>query len=200
MGIEGIFAFSFSFFKDPLGRSAGERIFRAAAVGAGAGTVATLAMSSLMLAAKAAGLLGSLPPEKITAYLLDRAGIRQSRKTQFVLASFNHFVFGAGGGAVFGVAHLVLPRTLSLPLGLAFGSGIWALSYGGWIPALGIMPPPSRDRPGRPPAMLAAHLVYGGVLGAIFSHIPGLDPAVKMRGSVGGRPEQLSNESDRRRL
>ena len=31
------------------------------------------------------------------------------------------------------------------------------------------MPPPERDRPGRPEAMLAAHWVYGGVLAMLLA-------------------------------
>jgi hypothetical protein len=39
--------------------------------------------------------------------------------------------------------------------------------YVGALPALGILTLPSRDRRGRQAAIIAAHLVYGGVLGAI---------------------------------
>jgi hypothetical protein len=42
-------------------------------------------------------------------------------------------------------------------------------SYQGWIPALGIMPPASEDRPDRPRVMLLAHLVYGAILGNIVA-------------------------------
>jgi hypothetical protein len=44
---------------------------------------------------------------------------------------------------------------------------VWALSYQGWVPALGILPPASRDQPGRQWTMVAAHVVYGVVLGAM---------------------------------
>jgi hypothetical protein len=37
----------------------------------------------------------------------------------------------------------------------------------GWVPWLRIMPPADRDRPGRAETMLAAHWLYGGVLGAL---------------------------------
>ena len=35
------------------------------------------------------------------------------------------------------------------------------------MPALGALPPPDRDRPARQAVMLAVHLVYGSVLGAL---------------------------------
>jgi hypothetical protein len=38
------------------------------------------------------------------------------------------------------------------------------LSYAGWIPTLGILPEPSRDRKDRVASMVTAHLVYGVTL------------------------------------
>jgi len=137
--------------------------------GAVAGAIATVPMSLVMLGAKRAGLMGTQPPEKITARLLSALGWRQrSRETQDLVASLLHLGFGAGAGAVF----VVLRRGLRLPgpavlQGVAFGSGVWLVSYMGWVPWLRIMPPPDEDRPGRPQTMLAAHWVYGGVLGAL---------------------------------
>jgi hypothetical protein len=39
------------------------------------------------------------------------------------------------------------------------------VSYEGWVPAAGIMPPAHRDRPSRSATMVVAHAVYGAVLG-----------------------------------
>ena len=47
------------------------------------------------------------------------------------------------------------------------GLSVWAVSYQGWVPALGILPKASEDRPARPAVMVAAHVVYGAVLGAL---------------------------------
>jgi uncharacterized membrane protein YagU involved in acid resistance len=117
-------------------------------------------MSSLMLGAKRAGFVGGMPPEKITAALLDGAGVGHSGAQQDALATLLHFGFGAAAGGVFGV---VAPRPLMVrvPAGLAYGAAIWGVSYMGWVPALGIMPPAERDRRDRQTVMLAAHLVYG---------------------------------------
>ena len=59
------------------------------------------------------------------------------------------------------------PRVPGWLVGVVYGLGVWAVSYKGWIPALGILPPPERDQPGRPVIMVAAHVVYGLVLGAL---------------------------------
>jgi hypothetical protein len=134
--------------------------------GAIAGTLATGAMSTLMLGTKRLGLVGGMPPEKITAKLLDRGGIGHSGTEQDVLATVLHFGFGAAAGAAFGV---VAPRPMiaRVPMGMAYGAAIWAVSYMGWVPALGIMPRADRDRRDRQAVMLAAHIVYGSVLGIL---------------------------------
>ena len=64
------------------------------------------------------------------------------------------------------------PPVPTVPAGILFGTAVWLVSYQGWVPALGIMAPPSRDRPGRPQAMLAAHLLYGAVLGVVVGLYP----------------------------
>jgi hypothetical protein len=137
--------------------------------GAVAGGLATGLMSAVMFAAKAAGLMGEMPPKKITTRLLGLAGRRpRSDATEGALASLAHIGFGAAGGSLF--AMLEPGRRLPLPpllTGMLFGAGIWLVSYRGWVPALGIMPPPERDRPGRPESMLLAHLAYGAALGAL---------------------------------
>ena len=147
--------------------------------GAAAGAVATLGMSALMFAGRRSGLLGRMPPEKITAHALDRLGIARSRETQDVLASILHIGFGAGAGAAFEplrrAARLPLPAAVQ---GAAFGTFVWAVSYAGWVPALGIMAPPDRDRPGRPAVMLAAHWVYGALLGLLLAkNTPSIAPS-----------------------
>jgi hypothetical protein len=134
--------------------------------GAVAGTAATGLISALMLGARRVGITGQLPPEKITSKLLNRAGVDRSSEQQDALATLLHFGFGAGAGAVFGPIARRLPVP-SVPLGLAYGSAIWGVSYMGWAPALGLMPHAKRDRRGRQAVMLAGHLVYGAALGAL---------------------------------
>ncbi|HEX6547421.1 MAG TPA: DUF6789 family protein [Candidatus Dormibacteraeota bacterium] len=132
--------------------------------GAAAGAAATVGMSALMFAARRAGLLGRMPPERITARALNRLGISRTRTQQDMMASALHIGFGAGAGALFMPLAARAPVNRVL-LGLLYGTAVWAVSYMGWVPALGIMAPPSKDRPGRPQTMLAAHWVYGALLG-----------------------------------
>jgi len=142
---------------------------KALAVGAIGGGLATVPMSLVMVGAEKVGLMGRHPPDLIMEAALDAGGLsKQKETTRDALAVTLHVVFGIGAGALFGV----LQRRLHLPLGpvaqgVIFGSLIWALSYLGWVPALGIMPSAERDRVGRPVTMVLAHWVYGATLGTI---------------------------------
>ncbi len=138
--------------------------------GARAGLVATAAMSLLMLAARRAGLTGRLPPRAIA----DRAsaelppGEQPTEEQRDVLAIAAHFGFGAALGALFGLATSGLRRMwLSTALGTAYGVAVYLVSYQGWLPALDVLPPATRDRPGRTLTMVVGHLVFGSTLGAL---------------------------------
>ena len=138
--------------------------------GAVAGTLATGLMSAVMLVAKRIGLMGEMPPETITARFLDRLGWRhRSGETQDLLAVVTHVGFGAAAGSLFAVIQRRFrPPVPPVAAGMVFATSVWLISYQGWVPALGIMAPASRDRPGRPQSMLVAHLVFGAVLGALL--------------------------------
>ena len=138
-------------------------LVRRALRGAGAGTLATGLMSSVMVGGQKAGLVGEMPPEKITAKMLRRSGIAHSEGQQDALATLLHFGFGAAAGSVFGA---LAPKRLivRVPAGMAYGAAIWGVSYMGWVPAFGIMPAADRDRSDRQAVMLAGHLIYGTAL------------------------------------
>ncbi len=148
-----------------------QRDVRAAIDGAEGGAAGTLLMSLVMLGAKKAGLMGKLPPKRITEAVLQATGETQtSNETVDVLTTIAHFGYGIGAGVLFGVVVQRLRPSLDRGLlGVIYGSLIWFVSYKGWVPALGIMPPPERDRPYRPESMLVAHWGYGWTLGKVFA-------------------------------
>jgi hypothetical protein len=147
-------------------------VSRKVAGGIGAGAVATLAMSGVMLGAGRAGLMRKQPPEKITERVLDELHVQRSEPAEDAWSTIAHFGFGMACGGLFGALRGRLLRARPVSEGVLFGTLVWAASYCGWIPALGIMPPPTRDRPGRSITMLAAHVVFGAVLGGLTPRAP----------------------------
>ncbi|MEP6638425.1 MAG: DUF6789 family protein [Chloroflexota bacterium] len=145
----------------------------AAIVGpAAAGAVATAAMSVLMVAGAKAGMMGNQPPTVITRSALQAAGVDDPAVVASRIAPAAHLAFGALAGMLFGFLRRIVPSVPGPILGVLFGLGVWGVSYRGWVPALGILPPPERDRPGRPEVMVAAHLVFGLVLGVFVRSAP----------------------------
>lgn len=142
-------------------------------VGAASGLTATLTMSSAMLALKRSGLLGRMPPRLIVDGLLSAFGAKRklSPPVRSSVAAVAHFGFGASQGALYAVL-LVLARRghtealskASALTAVPFALTVWAVSYAGWVPALGIMRRPSRDRRGRPTSMILSHVVFGFAL------------------------------------
>lgn len=132
--------------------------------GAAAGVVATVPMSAVMLAARKAGLIGQQPPESIVRRAGDLLGAPPGGATAHALGAVAHVGFGATAGA----AYALLPRRGRPALratGLALG--IWGASYEGWVPVFGALPAAHEDRPARPWVMVAAHVVFGLVLGPL---------------------------------
>jgi hypothetical protein len=127
-------------------------------------------MSALMWAARRLVMLGEPPPHKIVRRLLARAGARPRGAHRRFLSWLSHFAFGAAAGAVFAPAAATLRTGRRRAVaGALYGAAMWTGLYGYALPALGLMPRPSRDRPGRPAAMALAHLAYGAALGAMVS-------------------------------
>ncbi len=124
-----------------------------------------------MMGARRSGLLGRMPPEKITSRALDAAGFRhRDPQVQDLLATILHFAFGGGAGALFAAgSRQVNPPLPPAVQGMLWGTAVWGFSYLGWVPALGIMPHATRDRPGRALTMLVAHWLYGAVLGQFLA-------------------------------
>lgn len=138
-------------------------IARDLAAGAVAGSIATVAMSAVMLTAQRTGLLGEQPPRKLSDAVLDAvAGGRADERTRRVGTSIVHLGIGASAAALHQVGRRLAGRPRPAAIwGGGLGALFWALNYVFVAPLLGIMPPPDRDRPGRAPIMLAANIVWG---------------------------------------
>jgi uncharacterized membrane protein YagU involved in acid resistance len=114
------------------------------------------------------------PPRQITDRATDAVGVGQEmtegeKQTATALA---HLGFGAGAGVVYG---LLAPR---LPLGpvaggVAYGLAVWAGSYLGWLPAIGLYKQPENEPAGRHFKMILSHIVWGATLGLLHHQFTG---------------------------
>jgi hypothetical protein len=144
-----------------------------------AGALATVAMSGVMILAKKGGLMGRMPPRLITRRVFRELGIWSVTMppVEKVATAVAHVAFGGVAGAAFEIARTrgfdgEASARRTVPAGILYASAIWVASYAGWVPRLGILPRPTRDRPGRQPSLVIAHWVYGAVLGRLLSRFP----------------------------
>lgn len=109
-----------------------------------------------------------LPPSEITASVTDSAGIDQhlDQHEHVALSLVNHFAYGATCGAIYGTVARSVP-VAPVVRGTAFGLLVWTISYLGLLPALGILRPATEHPPARNLLMIAAHVVWGAVLGVL---------------------------------
>ena len=79
-----------------------------------------------------------------------------------------HFMYGAFAGAVYAwLAHRLRWPVSRIVQGIGYALGVWAMSYMGWVPALGIMRSEEQHGTGWVLSNAAAHIVYGAVLGGL---------------------------------
>lgn len=109
-----------------------------------------------------------LPPREVSDAVLETAGLEDHLREsqQFWLALVSHFGFGASAGAVYATFSDALPGR-PLIKGTAYGLAVWAGSYLGFLPALGLLTPATQHPPRRNALMLAAHVVWGSALGIL---------------------------------
>lgn len=146
---------------------------RAAALsGAVAGLVATGPMTAVMLVLhRLLPKLQQYPlePDRITRRLANRLGLHRlagDREARLAVTTAAHFGYGAAAGALFPAlaGWLPLPAVLA---GAAYGLAVWAGSYLGLVPALGLLSPATRHPKQRNALMIAAHLVWGATVGLL---------------------------------
>ena len=144
---------------------------RALLKGTLAGFVATVPMTIFMLATQRflpKRQQYRLPPEMITSELAHRTHIRHRLSKQQILAAttVSHFGYGAAMGAAYGPLQQRVPLP-PIAQGVLFGIVVWAASYLGLLPALGISASSHREPVRRNLMMIAAHVVWGAAMGAV---------------------------------
>lgn len=144
-------------------------------VGAFAGTVASLFHTVVMLILHR--LLPQarrqpVPPKEIASVVAEGAGAEWAKPEIRLNAAtaVGHFGYGAAAGALYAP---IAERAHHKPLaaGVAYGVGIWAVSYLGWIPALRILTPATEHPVQRNVMMILAHVAWGAALAVIVENI-----------------------------
>lgn len=132
------------------------------------GGIATLVMTATMAAGQRVFRFGSQPPRLITRNVLGRLGLSPGdpATTEPVSWMTTHEMFGMTCGAGYILVRPLLPSS-RYAAGLVFGGAVWAVSYLGYLPALGLYPAPDDDRRDRLTVMVVAHAVYGVVLAEV---------------------------------
>ena len=106
-----------------------------------------------------------LPPHYVAMALAEKSGVGQPRREsdRKALTIAMHYADGTGTGVVYAV---IAPRTRWAPLvgGLPFGLAVWAGSYLGWLPAVGLHPPATEDSAERNGLMIVSHRLGGNHL------------------------------------
>lgn len=108
-----------------------------------------------------------LPPRIITMKAAEAADAKKEmdepERTAATLVS--HFAYGAAVGALYAPLKQKIPLPPILA-GSCYGLAVWAGSYLGLLPALGVLKPATEHPVRRTALMIAAHLVWGAALGA----------------------------------
>jgi len=142
------------------------------AAGTAAGFIATLPMSVAMLIMENwfADSREPLPPKEVTEQAMHAVGLDELEKehpNKVTVAA--HFSYGAAVGALYPVLHsLPVPAIVS---GVLYGLIVWAASYLGVLPALGLIEPVDERPRDRNLLMIVAHLVWGASLSTIYKKL-----------------------------
>jgi uncharacterized membrane protein YagU involved in acid resistance len=138
--------------------------------GALAGLAATVPMTVVIGAGRAAGLIGTPPPVEIMENAAEQAGEDPNRQSPEFQAAWlaAHAGYGAVCGVLFAAIRPVLSRS-DLAAGLLFGAAVWGVSYFSLMPSLNLYPSAEDDSNQRQAVMIAAHAVFGTAL-ASFEH------------------------------
>ena len=140
--------------------------------GALAGLAATVPMTVVIGAGRAAGLISTPPPVEITENAAEQVGEDPDRQSPEFQAAWlaAHVGYGAACGIIFSAIRPLLPRS-NLAAGLLFGAAVWGVSYIGLMPSLNLYPDAEDDSNQRQVVMIAAHAVFGTATATVDSHL-----------------------------
>jgi len=142
--------------------------------GALAGMAATLPMTLSMVTIRHFAPDGDEPMqmEQVARGVAKKMRIyrEMDRSERDTFTWISHFGFGAAAGALF---PLLAGKTENHAVikGVAFGMGVWATSYLGVLPKMGIMRFPTREPTHTVVEEIVSHVVWGAALGLVAKAI-----------------------------
>jgi uncharacterized membrane protein YagU involved in acid resistance len=145
--------------------------------GLAGGTAMTVLMTQVARRLLPHDLLPDTPaPQKVVQWAQDEVGAPQTLtgRSKTLTALATHLAYSAASGAAYGLARPALPPLRSVPTpaaGALFGWAVWAASFQGLLPALGVMPRTTQHPPKRWPAPLMGHAVFGAVTAVVASRL-----------------------------
>ena len=108
-------------------------------------------------------------PQHVTHKVMEAVHLEEeTRAVRTPLAVVAHYGYGASAGALYGAWRG--DREGHFSNGVAFGVGVWTLSYLGWVPFAGVLPLPQED-PNRAARLLLGHVVFGTVLSVVYDRL-----------------------------
>lgn len=145
--------------------------------GIAGGTAMTVMMTKVGPRLLPSDVLPDTPaPQKVVRWAQNQADHPQAltggSKTAASLAA--HLAYSAATGALYGLARPALPPLRALPTpaaGVAFGLAVWAVSFEGMLPALGVMKRTTQHPPKRWPAPMMGHAMFGAVTGLVAGRL-----------------------------
>ncbi len=138
--------------------------------GALSGAIGAACMTVARMLAHRAKLVDQMVPQAVEAWATHRLplalpALPSQRALHHIADQMLHLGYGSSMGAVYG---LVLgKRPATLPIAIGCGVGAWLFGSFVLLPALKIMRPEWRAKPGEIAVNLAAHLLYAGTLSVL---------------------------------
>jgi uncharacterized membrane protein YagU involved in acid resistance len=149
--------------------------------GAAAGLIASLPMAVVMMSLnrllprRGRGVIEPfrpLPPKEITLELAERVGVEEVERPgrRWGAATWlGHLGYGAATASLYPLLTGWL-RAPNVVRGMLFAMLVWSASYLGWLPALDVLPPATKQSRRRNAVMILSHLSWGSMT-ALLSDI-----------------------------
>jgi hypothetical protein len=106
-------------------------------------------------------------PRELTGSIADTVGLDLSEPGARDVTLGAHYAYGAAAGALIAA---IAPRP-GLLIGAGAGVAVWAGSYLGWIPALGLLKPATEHPASRNVMMIGTHLLWGVALSVALGEL-----------------------------